>query len=164
MTAADKGELFILLFILFTLILLNKIARSKPPCDHISLNTNSSQLRKRRSRAEKYASVNLVPFSYPVHTYGCQSFDGRGCLKNTAYVKLPKCFLRVTGNLVAILCCSYREFKCPLLGFFLFLPGQKPEEYAEVHPTAKWLSPALLAGYMLFTNVLLLNLLIAIFR
>ena len=42
--------------------------------------------------------------------------------------------------------------------------GQKPSEYFEVHPTAKWLSPALLAGYMLFTNVLLLNLLIAIFR
>lgn len=42
--------------------------------------------------------------------------------------------------------------------------GQKPIEYAEVHPTAQWLSPALLAGYMLFTNVLLLNLLIAIFR
>ncbi|KAL9974194.1 hypothetical protein ACROYT_G011206 [Oculina patagonica] len=43
------------------------------------------------------------------------------------------------------------------------ISGQKPQEYAEVHPTAKWLSPALLAGYMLFTNVLLLNLLIAIF-
>ena len=78
-------------------------------------------------------------------------------------LKAAKMFSRLTGNLVAILCCSYREFKCPLLGF-LFLSGQKPEEYAEVHPTAKWLSPALLAGYMLFTNVLLLNLLIAIFR
>lgn len=43
------------------------------------------------------------------------------------------------------------------------ISGQKPNEYAEVHPTAQWLSPALLAGYMLFTNVLLLNLLIAIF-
>lgn len=43
------------------------------------------------------------------------------------------------------------------------ISGQKPAEYFEVHPTAKWLSPALLAGYMLFTNVLLLNLLIAIF-
>ncbi|RMX42269.1 hypothetical protein pdam_00009856 [Pocillopora damicornis] len=43
------------------------------------------------------------------------------------------------------------------------ISGQKPSEYFEVHPTAKWLSPALLAGYMLFTNVLLLNLLIAIF-
>ncbi|XP_074622988.1 transient receptor potential cation channel subfamily M member-like 2 isoform X1 [Acropora palmata] len=43
------------------------------------------------------------------------------------------------------------------------ISGQKPDEYGEVHPTAKWLSQALLAGYMLFTNVLLLNLLIAIF-
>ncbi|KAJ7389833.1 Transient receptor putative cation channel sub M member 2 [Desmophyllum pertusum] len=43
------------------------------------------------------------------------------------------------------------------------ITGQKPNDYGEVHPTAKWLSPALLAGYMLFTNVLLLNLLIAIF-
>lgn len=43
------------------------------------------------------------------------------------------------------------------------ISGQKPNEHGEVHPTARWLSPALLAGYMLFTNVLLLNLLIAIF-
>ena len=64
MTAGDKGELFILLFILFTLILLNKIARSKPPCDHISLNTNSSQLRKRRSRAGKNTLV-LISYRFP---------------------------------------------------------------------------------------------------
>lgn len=43
------------------------------------------------------------------------------------------------------------------------ISGQKPDEYGEVHPTARWLSQALLAGYMLFTNILLLNLLIAIF-
>lgn len=49
------------------------------------------------------------------------------------------------------------------MGIVLVL-GQKPDEYGEVHPTAKWLSQALLAGYMLFTNILLLNLLIAIFR
>ena len=56
---------------------------------------------------KKYAGVNLVPFSHSVHTCGCQSFDGRGCLKNTVYVKLPKCFLRLTGNLVAILCVRF---------------------------------------------------------
>nr|6CO7_A Chain A, Predicted protein [Nematostella vectensis]6CO7_B Chain B, Predicted protein [Nematostella vectensis]6CO7_C Chain C, Predicted protein [Nematostella vectensis]6CO7_D Chain D, Predicted protein [Nematostella vectensis] len=44
------------------------------------------------------------------------------------------------------------------------IQGEKPKEFGEVDPDGRWLSPLLLAIYMVFTNILLLNLLIAIFN
>ena len=84
--------------------------------------------------------------------------------KEETKIALSRCFSICGGNKASL---SLRIILFSNLFCFhllLCITGQKPNEYAEVHPTARWLSPALLAGYMLFTNVLLLNLLIAIFR
>lgn len=68
---------------------------------------------------KKYTCVYLVSFLHSVHTCSCRSFDARECLKT--HRRLPKCFVRPTGNLTEILCCSYREFKMSPCCFIIFV-------------------------------------------
>lgn len=99
---------FFLFILLYIVILLTKT----------SCSLWSHQLKKKSRLApkkEKSCGKNTLVFLLPSPV---TPFMGGDVWKT--HKKLPKCFLRLTGNLTEILCCSCREFKSVPLLFYYF--------------------------------------------